>query len=85
MADDAAELEAEEHARRAEVEHHQREVPVLDRSKFEVSPGSRNASRSQPDVPHTFSGILRRYGCCRSALAVSELIEITSPPVSTTK
>ena len=39
MADDAADLEAEQHARRAQVEHDQREVAVLDAVEVEVHAG----------------------------------------------
>src|SRR5687767_15333733 len=53
-------------------------------SKSRSTPGSRNASLSHPDIPYTRSGI-RRTGTISSALAVSALMEISSPPVSTTK
>jgi hypothetical protein len=55
-------------------------------SNRQVDAGHQESIGSQPDVPYTFSAI-RPSGraACAAASAVAWLIEITSPPVSTTK
>ncbi len=86
VADDAAELEPEQHAGRAQVEHHHREVAVLDVAELQVEP----LHQERVAVPARGAVDLQRDAAAerpagRSASAVALLIEITSPPVSTTK
>ena len=84
MADDAADLKPEKDARRPEVQHDKGEIAVLDLVEVEVLAGQQERVTVPP------RGAVRRRGMWRSldylsAFAVSALIEMTSPPVSTTK
>ena len=86
VADDAAELEAEQRARRVQVQHDHREVLVADRVERQVDARHQERvlipARRAVDLQRDPA---RRSRACCSDVAVAWLIEITSPPVSTTK
>ena len=85
VADDAAELDAEQDARRPQVQHDRREVVEADAIEGEVEPriaGTRRDPIPSSRTPSAGSGAIRLGPI---AVAIAVLIEITSPPVSTTK
>ena len=86
VADDPAELEPEQRARRVQVQHDHREVRVVDRVERQVD--ARHQERVL--VPARRSEHLQARSAAPARAgsrlgAVAWLIEITSPPVSTTK
>src|SRR6185503_10700072 len=83
VADDAAELKAEERARRVQVQHHHRDLREADRLELEVHV----RQQERVLVPSRRAVDLERNAAERPGTvtcpAVTALIEINSPPVST--